>query len=695
MILYSSGRYTTIRPPEEDQGVVESELSGLSAAEKEALKHLLIEMGQGSDAEVSRVLGLLDTEMIAAPVNIHTFVHDPYYLGNTCDSLYPKWESDMVQIFKHKYTQCVYSGSIGSGKTFSSTVALCYYIYLISLMKDPHRTLGIAPGSSIDIVVLSRSEDLAIRVAFDNIVSKIGASPYFKKHFPYKETKKELSFPNHVTIVPRATSDMATLGLNVIAAYFDEANFVKNPKNRSRAPGDDLDRAQTIYEGLVRRMKSRFQGGGKMPGIFFIVSSKGTHESFTERLIAENKNSPDFWVSDYSTWMVKKEGTFSSKKFYVLVGNESVPSKILPLKEELEYVNGTYEVPEGCIIDAVPEDYRRDFERSIEASIKEIAGLAVVAVSPYIQRREKLVEAVELYRSSYGNAEHPFSTLEYQPGTPGEMLWSKLAEPTVERTVFEAGGVVRGWRPKINPRATRHAHADPSLRHDRTGFCLAHISGYKDVHRRAPDGREYGERAPIYTVDFLLRIVPPLGGELQLAEITHLIYDFSAHGFSIGKVTTDQYQAAGVLQTLAAKGYSTDRQSVDISMDPYENLKTALYEGRVLFYDYEPLLDELRTIVMDYTRRKVDHPDNNSKDVSDALAGCLYTLSQQSLSVPVPIYKMSVYDADPSAIPDELVLESPGRSRFNTVLPPMLIGGTNGGWGGNEGGNGGSGWESF
>jgi hypothetical protein len=194
-------------------------------------------------------------------------------------------------------------------------------------------------------------------------------------------------------------------------------------------------------------------------------------------------------------------------------------------------------------------------------------------------------------------------------------------------------------RPIINPQAIRHVHIDPSIRGDATGFVMAHIAGWKDVVRRADDGREYPEQAPIYYVDVMLRIVPPIGGEIILGDVRRMIYDLSAHGYSISFVSLDSYQSADSLQQLASKGYKTQMVSVDKQMAPYDNLKAALYEDRVYYYDYPIILKELRELEKDEVKKKIDHPVRGSKDVADGLAGCLFTLSRHRVSLPVPMQR--------------------------------------------------------
>ena len=453
-------------------------------------------------------------------------------------------------------------------------------------------------------------------------------------------------------------------------------NFLPQPQQRKAAGlrWEHTSRADTLYANIQRRMKSRFQRQGKLPGMLFIVSSKRTSHDFTAQRIRESKNDPTVFVRDYALWGTKPEAYYGAAKFWVLCGNETIPSKIVP---DNEVVALRAKLSDDVVLLEVPEDFRSDFERDLEGSLRDLAGVATVAISPYIQRREKIEEAIDISRV------HPFTKLVHDASKPGHFQWEHLVK---ESTARNPGGVsFQRLRPILNPTAARHVHIDPSLSGDATGFCMAHIGGWKDVVRRSEVGREFQERAPVYIVDFILKIVPPVGDEIVLGDIRQIIYDLSAHGFLITNVSLDSFQSADSIQQLSKKGYTSQRMSVDTHIEPYDNLKTALYENRVLYYNYPPLIDELRTIEHVRAKNKVDHPASGSKDCSDAMAGCLYTLSLKQVAQPLPILRGSggtVGDLWMDEQRQSAMAGSPSAANNSAVLPPFLVGsGGNDGWG--------------
>jgi hypothetical protein len=1058
MIVQKDGRAWSQRTPEEAAGLLKKDLAGLNPAERETLEILLQELSTPAAASPEKkLLQLLgNAEYKRTPVDMRTFCLDPYYLGHTCDNIYPKLLDDLTDLMSGDYHECILSGSIGWGKTFFASIGICRILYELSCMTSPHDSFGLGRDTNISIVNLSVSEALAVKVVFENVATKIKASPYFKEHFPFEATKKELRFPSNVWVAARATSDTSALGLNIISALMDEClvgdakvlladgrearvdelcrvgeavvvtfdfhrncsvyaqaffkssteqecfelvldngsrlrasgthpvavrrngvfrfitmsgimdgeevvayapmdggaqkgtrgeaaaavaggavlptvlgvdggattgrlteddgpdfgggasgaaaygragepptrdtadsggegthrkgppgaqgvgrdaaqdvrgstgptdahrgvqarlggaqshaglsahgrvaeayqrgerledqarglslpwicrdeegredriperlgatgggvdgavsggvefrvreaggalhlrgaeavdaaglcggscerecagdrgqasgvhepsegegqdarrsallrearlgvcglgrtltvarvvskkrlgvlptydvsvpgyecfiadgvlvhntNFMPQPQQR-RAAGmrwEHTSRADTLYAAIQRRMKSRFQRQGRLPGILFIVSSKRTSHDFTAQRVREARNDPTVFVRDYPLWGVKPEAYYTTQKFWVLCGNETIPSKIVP-NEEVEALRA--KLPEETVIIDVPEDFRADFERDLEGSLRDLAGVATVAISPYIQRREKIEEAIDLTRI------HPFSKLVHDPSKPGQMLWDHLVK---ESTARNPGGVsFKRLRPLLNPTAARHVHIDPSLSGDATGLCMAHIGGFKDVVRRVEGGREFMERAPLYIVDFLLRIVPPVGGEIELGDVRQFVYDLTAHGFLITSVTLDSFQSADAIQQLSKKGYTSARLSVDTHIEPYDNLKTALYENRVLYYNYPPLIDELRTVEHIREKNKVDHPAHGTKDVADAVAGCLYTLSQKQVSQPLPILRGTGGMTGEVWMDEQrqaALAGNPEAMNNRDVLPPFLVG---------------------
>lgn len=572
-----------------------------------------------------------DSEISFQPVIELKICDQPIEVGDICD----------VEDLRSFVSNGIYShNSIGWGKSFFASICACRILYELSCMRDPHKSFGIGKGTDITMVVLSVKEDLAIKVAFENIANKIKESEYFKEFFPFKPLKKEIIFPNKIQVAARASTDSAALGLNVFAAFIDESNFMQPMRKKGSLESrvGSTDRAQFLYDQLIRRMKSRFQRHGKLPGMMIVVSSKQTRDDFTAKRIRDSKDDPTVFVRDYATWHVKPEGVFSREMFQVLVGNDLIPSKVLS-PEEVDPIKS--KLQDGMIVIDVPIDFKQDFVNNLEDSIRDIAGVETVSISPFIQQRDKIIPCIDI------NRQHPFSVEEWIQTDGGKFIWSKLARQVEIRDGAE---IQRVWQPLYHSHLPRHIHIDPSLNSDSTGFCVGCVTGYKTVVRRDPETQEqYTERAPEVWIDFILKISPPVGGEIDHGMVRSLVYQLQAKGFSISLVTMDQFNSAPSLQKFASKGISAERLSVDKPMDAYDILKMAIYENRVSFYNYNPLLDELKWIQKDNIRNKVDHPPNKSKDLADALAGVVFSLTTMYHGPPLGVYKGISQYSDPSA----------------------------------------------
>jgi len=641
------GRVRSEQTSDEIVRMLKANFASLSPAEQQAVMLCLQELNDPAFNELEEKEGvaptriydvLTEAEYAHKPVDIETFVRDPYYLGKTCDALYPKLMDDMKELFSGSYREMILSGSIGWGKSFFASIAACRIIYELSCMRDPHKSFGIGKGTDITFVVLSVQEDLAIKVAFENIANKIKESDYFKENFAFKPLKKEIIFPNHIQVAARASTDSAALGLNVFSAWIDEGNFLAPMRKKGGIESRMglTDRAQFLYSQLIRRMKSRFQRHGKLPGMMIVVSSKQTHDDFTAKRIRESKDDPTLFVRDYATWHTKPEGTYSSETFQVLVGNSLVPSKVLT-PEEVEPTRA--KLQDGMIIIDVPIDFKHDFVNDCENAIRDVAGVETVSVSPFIQQRDKIVPCIDI------NRKHPFTVDEWVQTLGGDFIWTMLARQVDQRDGAE---VIRTWQPLYFPGYARHVHIDPSLNGDATGIAVGCVTGYKNVMRRDEATQEqYVERAPDIWVDFMLRIKPPIGGEIDQGLVRALVYKLQAHGFYIALATMDQFNSASTLQKFAAKSMTAERISVDKPMDAYDLLKSAIYEGRISFYNYKPLLEELGWIQKDNIRNKVDHPQNKSKDVADALAGITFSLTTMYHGTPMGVLKGVSQHSDP------------------------------------------------
>ncbi len=169
----------------------------------------------------------------------------------------------------------------------------------------------------------------------------------------------------------------------------------------------------------------------------------------------------------------------------------------------------------------------------------------------------------------------------------------------------------------------------------------------------------------------MLEIVPPKGGEISQSGVRSVIYQMQDHGFPVGFGSMDQWNSADALQKFRLKGIETEKISVDKPMDAYEMLRSAIYEGRVLMYRYEPVLEQLRKLQHDRMKGKVDHPKNGKKDVADALAAVVYSLSTKPSHAPMMPLKSISKHSDPIVEQD---VKATDDGQYNIWNLPFLMG---------------------
>lgn len=495
--------------------------------------------------------------------------------------------------------------SIGWGKTFFATLAIDYVLYTLTCLRSPAETYGLAAGSQLHIVNLSARKDTAQRVVFEGIADKLSLSPYFRE-IGMERRKEELRFPKNIVVLGGESTDTSVLGLSVCAAVMDETNFLRGQVNRAnKARWHHYGKAESLYTAIKTRMQSRFLKMGNLPGLLVLVSSRQVPDDFTEVKIRSAQDDPKVFVVDYALWDVKTDN-YSKETFKVYVGAGGQKPRILEPGEEMP-------VKEGERLVEIPVDFKKRFEDDLAGSLRDIAGVSVVTVTTFLQARDKLFAVIDKTRP------HPFSQEEWDPSIEGKFLWDKLVR-TNDRGEME---------PKNYPGAIRYVAIDPSISGDATGFAMGCVCGFKKVVRKDEDGKEFEEDSPLIWIDCILKIVPPKGGEIFLGDVRNLIYQLSERGFPISRVSLDSFQSADSIQQLRLKGYTAELVSVDSSIQPYQLLKGTIYEGRLDVYNYAPLIEELKSLEMDWERRKVDHPISGSKDCADAVCALVWSLSQK------------------------------------------------------------------
>lgn len=533
------------------------------------------------------------------PVGIREFVCSKDFLDKE-EEVFPKLLDELEIMNNGQYVEIVYTGGIGSGKTTGALYTNAYQLYLLSCLHNPHKLYGLDPSSEILLIFQSITAALAARVDYARFKNMIEVSPYFQNHFPFdRNLKSSLVFAHRIEVRPVSGADTAAIGQNVMGGLIDELNYMAIvEESKLTKDKGTYDQALAVYNSISRRRKSRFMKQGKLPGVLCLVSSKKYPGQFTDQKEEEareeirKKGTTSIYIYDKRVWEIAPEDRFSGEWFDLFVGDESRKPRII---EEGDVVRDS----EKHLVMKIPVEYRSEFERDMMNALRDIAGVSTIALFPFFQSREDVHGMFDAHDSILSETETDFIS-------PQLLIFPK-----------------RFYKPDL----PRWIHIDLSLSQDATGISCASVPGFAAISRG--EGLDDYEMMPQIRFDFQLRVIPPKGGEILYHKIRSMIYSLKQQGLNVKWVSLDSYQSVDMQQILRQNGYVTGELSMDKTTLPYEFLKSACYDGRIMAPPNRDCAQELIELELDAKKKKIDHQPTGSKDVADSMAGCVYGLTMR------------------------------------------------------------------
>ena len=588
-----------------------------------AVENLGAALQEGDFSILSQPRGLRTSRI----VDVAEFVESKFFMGQR-GYVRPKVLEKLWELFHGEAAEdnleVVLGGGIGWGKSYFAEMSLGYMLYKLSCWYSPQVEYGLAPGSSIYFVMQSIKEDLARKVLFGQFSHRLRRSEYFSKFFPYDAgVLSELRFPNNIGVLPLSSSDTSALGLNVFGGVLDELNFmsrVTRPSSSRYTGEQEYDQAAKLYSTVVRRMKSRFNVRGRVPGKLLLISSANYPGDFIDRKIreAEEERSrvgrSNIFVVRMAQWESLPRDRLSDEMFLVEVGDETRGSRIIDRREDAAD-------PESVI--EVPVDYRNDFATDLEASIRDLAGIPIGGISAFIKKREAIERGAALHDQLFD----------------GRQLF---ARPSIDITQFSGrlhSLVDELYLEQLSGQPLKFcASVDLALSGDSAGLAVGHFAGLKSVGRSTnwdEEKRCYVEtpagEAPMVVIDGLLEIVPPAVDEIDISLVGDLLELLNSR-LPLEIVTADSFQSAALLQRMRKLRNMLGRRiragmlSVDASPAPYSVVKQALRDERLVYPNFSKVKRELRELIRDPKTGRIDHPVEGSKDIADAMAAASYVI---------------------------------------------------------------------
>ena len=605
---------------------------------------------------------LWEVDYIRKPVDVLTFVESPEYLGNLV-TLVDEWKRDLAFVFAPGSTvmEWIFTGGLGGGKSFCASVALAYTLYRLSCLRSPQRYYGLSENSPVVFGIYSVTLAQASNALYTYLRGFVEFSPYFQAHYPHNtKLESEIEFPGKNVSVKLGSKSFHSIGLNVLNFALDEANFLQTTTDKQS--GKITGQAYDLYEGTTKRIATRFiRPGGTVPGVSFLVSSKSHQAAFTENRIRKLTGltevehvrgpilprdptspirTPTAYVSSYPNWIrfpaLKDRPKTSTHWFKVQVGDAARPSRLLQWDEPPDD-------PDLYTID-VPREYYPEFDRDVDAGLRDIAGVAAMTIYPFVRDGRALFDAVD------PNRPNPFPAATVAASTDTTFTLDRDPVTGFSFAAETCHVEASRWVPNYYPGLPRHIHVDLAVNGDAASITMGCSPGWRST-TRVVGGTRHVSRAPTLFYDFTLRIVNNPGHQIDFARIRAFIV-FLSQLFPISGVTYDGYMSVGEIQMLKAEGLNAFTLSVDRSPDAYMTLRTALHERRVSVPNTgmdgktkRPtnhwFVREMQFVQFDSKRRKVDHPDVNpdntpgSKDVIDGVAAVALALSE-GLARPSP-----------------------------------------------------------
>lgn len=629
---------------EEVETLLQSEVSELNSEERKYLFRVLQDL-KGGKAEA--VKAFFETDYDETPVSVDQFLDDPRYLGRSLVGkdgvhlIYPYWRDALRLIFNSTVTEVIFTGPIGSGKSHTIEVGLAYILHQVLCLRDPFPYYQMTPTSPMVLLFFSLSLDLSSSSLYRGFQNLLLNSPWFRERGTivgkvYQSVQFTSRNIEYSVGSPRKAGHGIT-GKNVLAGGLDEISEVATSGELEAGANTSFTelKAMKVYQSVARRMKSRFEQGGRMPGKLFLASSKQDEAAFLERYIDKIKGDSQVMIFDDPIWEIKPKRFYpSGKTFALAVGDRFHESRVLESDEDEEEV-----IAQGYDIIYPPIELKRDFDLDPTGALRDHAG-----VSASMSRRSKLIARSEyLDGCIIPGLEHPFSA--------DVLLGEKDDDKLGIEDYFE-------WKNEFASSSYRYIHVDLALNGCAAGMAMCHRSGVKSVERTDDDGVSVIMRDTVVRYDFMVQIRNLKGDNIPFWKIRRFILYLRKRGVRVACVTFDGWQSVDCRQLLGRAGVTADLLSIDKNDIPYVTLRNAVYESRVEYYRYPPFMREAAELEHNRVKKKVNHPEGEgfSKDVSDAAAGCLFKCleeggqpePQKSVDVLEGILKKSVGPVDPN-----------------------------------------------
>ena len=533
------------------------------------------------------------------PVGIETFLDDPYFMGDVYEEIFPLWREMLKEIypapFCKKYDQVVLSCGTRAGKTVMTACILDYEIYLLTCMINPTKVFSV---SNIVFGILSKDNSTAVSQIGAEIYKCLTQAPYFKgvvnDKLSFSKVDKDGVKITDDILVKAGSSISTIIGTNLYAGCIDEANA---PSPRIAAE-NLIDVRMRMYQEMRDRRESSFSKAPKRTGMLLFTSSP-TDEGDVLSEIIDNVKKEDIqgvMIRDnISRWEARDESMDETFDFFL--GSDTKDPCILDGSIELkpDEWDRVIQIP-------AKEDYFAQFNSDPYLAIQNIAGRRTMPETA-------LFNTVAVFEKVFAKENNIFTK-----DTPEVSLTNglNLDDYLIDKDYFSHPN---------RPECFRYIHLDMAYRCDRFGLASVYSDKIKYTDE---EGHEIYLRK--YFVDFCLGVQSKNKETVDILKVLEFVYSLKERGYPLKLVTTDNHQGEIARQMIAKKGVRTEYLSMEKTKEQYHNLKNIILTERLEGYKNPPLMRELRGLRE--SQKKIQKGKGYTDDMSDALAGALWSCSQ-------------------------------------------------------------------
>ena len=575
-------------------------------------------------------------QLRTVPVSIDEFLESSDFVGGLDMEVWPQIRKDVRLVCPDiwagapRVAEYIDSGATGTGKTMKAHLVQAYHLYLTQCLKKPQRFYQQAESTPIVFTMASSNVSTTRDVLFRPFRDMVANMKFFRKHTSWNRDKTSvLEFSNGIRVEPVSATNQGIIGRAVLCAHVDEANYMQVVERSAKAEHQSgkgrYDQAELFYKQVRLRRQGRFPSRLPLPGLIILSSSIRHDADFLERRIEQVNSTvsvddqtgetvrgePGVEIFRHKQYDVQPAERFSTETFRLLVGTPEYPTRILEDHEQA----GT-DFPEDGRVELVPVDYRYEFMHRPEDALRDVCGISSVALSPFIMQRQKIGEAMDRWMER-GN-EHP------------------VLRDNVD-LVDHGMPVLVPDKLDADQETVRFAHIDLSKTGDRCGIAVVRVDEMIELEVQTG----LWQMQPYLTVELAVSIQPSQAKELDIAAVRNWVVALQTeHSVPLYRITYDGFNSAESIQAVRALGIRSKVISMDRTDEPYEMMKRALYQDRLDLPPNPILKQELTQLDKDETTGKIDHPKTGSKDISDAVAGAVFS------AVTSRVYRNQIYYTD-------------------------------------------------